>query len=123
MQGLSDQARNSLQRLSEESHVVLAPVSVSGMENLAITDFSYTAGSLQRDGSARCAVGVHNAGSRAVDGATVEFYANGKLKSRQDVGPLEAGESRPVSFYTSFDAAVDLCIVLLCRGQRRHREA
>ncbi len=109
-QGLSDQARNSLHRLSEESHVFLAPVSVSGMENLAITDFTYTAGSLQRDGSARFAAGVHNTGGGAVDGATVEFYADGKLKSRQDVGPLEAGESRPVSFYTSFDAVGDVAL-------------
>ena len=52
-QGLSDQARNSLQRLCEESRVVVAPVSATGMENLAITDFTYAAGSLQRDGSAR----------------------------------------------------------------------
>jgi hypothetical protein len=42
--------------------------------------------------------------------ATVEFYADGKLKSRQDVGPLEAGESRPVSFYTSFDASGDVAL-------------
>ena len=109
-QGLSDQARNSLGRLSEESHVVLAPVSASAMENLVIMDFTYSAGSLQRDGSARFAAGVHNAGSQAVDGATVEFYADGKLKSRQDVGLLEAGESRPVSFYTSFDASGDVAL-------------
>ncbi len=109
-QGLSDQARSSLRQLSEESHVFLAPVSVSGMENLAITDLTYATGSLQRDGSARFAAGVRNAGSQAVDGATVEFYADGKLKSRQDVGPLEAGASRPVSFYTSFDAVGDIAL-------------
>jgi uncharacterized membrane protein len=109
-QGLSDQARSSLRQLSEESHVFLATVPVSGSENLAITDFTYAAGSLQRDDSARFAAGVTNAGSHPVGGATVEFYADGKLKSRQDVGPLEAGENRPVSFYTAFDASGDVAL-------------
>jgi Aerotolerance regulator N-terminal/von Willebrand factor type A domain/CARDB len=109
-QTLSDQSRNSLRKLCGESRVVVVPVPAAGAENLAITDFNFSAGSLQRDGSARFAAIVRNAGSGAVDTANVEFLADGKLKSRQDVGRLEPGESRPVSFFTSFDEAGEVAL-------------
>lgn len=109
-QTLSDQGRDNLQKLCAESRVTVVPVSASGTENLAITDFNFSAGSLQRDGSARFAATVRNAGSGAVDAASVEFLADGKLKSRQDVGRLEPGESRPVSFFTSFEEAGEVAL-------------
>ena len=109
-QTLSDQSRNNLQKLCVESRVVVVPVSASGTENLAITDFNFSAGSLQRDGSARFAAIVRNAGSSAVEAATVEFFADGKLKSRQEVGRLEPGATRPVSFFTSFDEAGEVAL-------------
>lgn len=109
-QTLSDQSRNNLQNLCGESRVVVVPVSASGTENLTITDFDFSAGSLQRDGSARFTAVVRNAGGGAVDAASVEFLADGKLKSRQDVGRLEPGETRPVSFFTSFDEAGEVAL-------------
>ncbi len=109
-QTLSDQSRSNLQKLCGESRVVVVPVSASDTENLAITDFNFSAGSLQRDGSARFAAIVRNAGSSAVEAATVEFLADGKLKSRQDVGRLEPGATRPVSFFTSFDEAGEVAL-------------
>lgn len=109
-QSLSDQSRDSLRKLSADSRVVVVPVSSSGTENLAITEFNFAAGSLQRDGSARFAASVRNAGGSAVETATVEFLADGKLKSRQDVGRLEPGESRPVSFFTSFEEAGEVAL-------------
>ena len=109
-QSMSDQTKSSLERLCKKSRVTLSPVSGSGVENLAITDFSYSAGSLQRDESARFAATVRNEGSGASEGAAVEFYADGKLKSRQEVERFEAGETRTVSFYTSFAAAGDIAL-------------
>lgn len=109
-QSLSDQCRSSLQKLCGESRVAVVPVPAAGTENLALTDFSFSAGSLQRDGSARFAATVRNAGGSAVDSASVEFLADGKLKSRQDVGRLEPGETRPVSFFTSFEEAGEVAL-------------
>ena len=107
-QSLSDKAQESLHRLGDQARLVLAPVAADEPENLAITEFAYSAGSLQRDGSARFAAGVRNTGNQTVDGATVEFYADGKLKSRQDVGRLDPGQGRSVSFFTSFASAGDI---------------
>jgi len=109
-QNLSDQGRSGLQKLSEESNIIITPVSATDTENLAITEFTYSAGSLQRDGSARFAAGIRNTGSRAVEAASVEFFADGKLKSRQDIGRLDPGETRPVSFFTSFEAAGEIAL-------------
>ena len=109
-QGLSDQGRSSLRRMCDESRVILAPVSADDGENLVITDFAYSAGSLQREGSARFAANIRNTGMNLSDGASVEFFADGKLKTREDVGPLEAGETRSASFYMSFDSAGDIAL-------------
>jgi hypothetical protein len=38
----------------------------------------------------------------------IEFLIDGKLKARQDVGELKPGESRSVSFFTSFETAGDI---------------
>lgn len=109
-QNLSDQARNTLQQLSESSKISLTPVEANKYDNLALTDFSYSAGSLQRDGSARFSAGIRNTGAQAVEGASVEFYVNGKLKSRKDVTKLEAGENGIVSFYTNFETIGDMAL-------------
>lgn len=109
-QGLSDQARTSLERLSDQARVVVAPVTGSGMNNLALTDFAFSAGSLQRDASARFAANVRNMGVATIDSAAVEFFADGKLKSRQEVGQLAPGETRSVSFFTSFDTPGDVAL-------------
>jgi hypothetical protein len=109
-QALSDQARTTLQELGEEAHVLLSPVSSVGSDNLSLTDLSYSAGALQRDGFARFSAAVRNTGIQSVEGAIVEFLADGKLKSRQEVGRLEAGQSSLVSFFTSFDAAGDVAL-------------
>ena len=42
--------------------------------------------------------------------ATIEFLADGKLKSRQDVDRLEPGETCSVSFFTSFDEAGEVAL-------------
>jgi hypothetical protein len=109
-QALSDQSRSTLQALGEKANVLLTPVAAPRFENLALTDLSYSAGSLQRDGSARFSAGVRNMGSQVADGASVEFFVNGKLKSRETLGSLAAGESGLVSFFTSFDAAGDIAL-------------
>lgn len=109
-QSLSDHSRSSLQNLCGQSRVAVVAVPAAGTENLALTDFSFSAGSLQRDGSARFAATVRNAGGSAADSATVEFLADGKLKSRQNVGRLEPGETRPLSFFTSFEHAGEVAL-------------
>jgi hypothetical protein len=109
-QNISDQARSTLQQLSEKSRIVLTPVEAYKNDNLALTDFSYSAGSLQRDGSARFSAGIRNTGSQSVSGASVEFFVNSKLKFRKEVPELEAGENGIVSFYTSFDTIGDIAL-------------
>ena len=109
-QGLSDQAKSSLQKIGDNSRLTLATVPTSGIENLAITDFSYSAGSLQRGGSARFTADVRNTGALRVETANVEFLVEGTLKARQDLPPIEAGETRSVSFFTSFDDPGDIAL-------------
>lgn len=109
-QALSEQARSSLQEIGDESRLVLTTVPTAGAENLAITNFAYSAGSLQRGGSARYTADVKNTGALRVDAATVEFFVEGTLKARQELPPIDAGETRSVSFFTSFDAPGDIAL-------------
>ena len=109
-QALSDQAKSKLEKIGGDARLVLNPVPTAGVENLAITEFAYSAGSLQRDGSARCTADVRNTGALRVEAASVEFFVKGTLKARQDLPPIEAGETRSVSFFTSFDAAGDIAL-------------
>jgi hypothetical protein len=109
-QGLSDQARTSLDRMGDRARVIVTPVTGSGINNLALTEFAFSAGSLQRDGSARFAANVRNMGGASIDNAAVEFFADGKLKSRQEVGPLAPGEMQSVSFFTTFDTPGDVAL-------------
>jgi len=109
-QNLSDQGRGTLQELGEIARVSLTPVGATKFDNLALTDLNYSAGSLQRDGTARFSASVSNMGNQPVDGATVEFFVNNKLKSRGDVGRIAGGDNRLISFYTSFETAGDIAI-------------
>ncbi len=109
-QTLSDQARSSLRKIGEDARLVLTPVPTVGIENLAITNFTYSAGSLQRGGSARFTANVRNTGALRVEGASVEFFVEGTLKAREDLPPIESGETRSVSFFTSFNDAGDVAL-------------
>ena len=109
-QTLSDQAKSSLQKIGEGSRLMMATVPTSGAENLAITHFAYSAGSLQRGGSARFTADVRNTGALRVEAANVEFFVEGTLKARQDLPPIEAGETRSVSFFTSFNNPGDVAL-------------
>ena len=109
-QTLSDQARSSLEAIGDDARLVITPVPSAGIENLAITGLAYTAGSLQRGGSARFTADVRNTGALRVETASLEFSVEGTLKARQDLPPIEAGETRSVSFYTSFDDPGDIAL-------------
>ncbi|MBT6349255.1 MAG: VWA domain-containing protein, partial [Proteobacteria bacterium] len=109
-QTLSDQARSSLRKIGEDARLVLTPVPTVGIENLAITNFTYSAGSLQRGGSARFTANVRNTGALRVEGTSVEFSVEGTLKAREDLPPIESGKTRSVSFFTSFNDAGDVAL-------------
>jgi hypothetical protein len=109
-QALSGQAKSSLQKIGEGARLMLTTVPAPGVENLAITNFTYSAGSLQRGGSARFTADVRNTGSLRAEAANVEFFVEGTLKARQDLPPIEAGETRSVSFFTSFDNPGDIAL-------------
>ncbi len=113
---LSDKGRETLARLTRSARVFVVPVATDGEENLSLTRLAYASGSLQRAGVARFNAEVRNQGRRSADGGTVEFFVEDredqerklKLVRRQAVGPLKAGETRAVSFFTSFDAPGDI---------------
>ena len=109
-QGLSDESKSILQKIGDESRLTLTTVPTGGVENLAISDFAYSAGSLQRGGSARFTADVRNTGALRAEGANVEFLVEGTLKARQDLPPIESGETRSVSFFTSFDNPGDIAL-------------
>jgi hypothetical protein len=107
-QALSEQSRTTFQELTEAARVVVIPVKVTSHDNLALTSFNYSAGSLQKDGTARFSASVLNTGSEADSGASVEFFVNGKLKARKELASLGAGQTGVASFYTTFDVSGDI---------------
>ena len=106
-EALSEQSRTTFQDLSEAARVVITPVKVTKNDNLALTSFNYSSGSLQKDCSARFSASVLNTGSETEEGASVEFFVNGKLKARKELGSLDAGQTGVASFYTTFDVSGD----------------
>ena len=105
---LSDRAKATFARLKEQASVFVVPVKADGEDNLSITDLRYASGSLHRSGVARILARVRNHGRRKADGGTIEFYVGDALVTRQAVGPLEPGETRGVSFFTSFQNSGDV---------------
>ncbi|MEM7262773.1 MAG: VWA domain-containing protein, partial [Planctomycetota bacterium] len=104
---LSSAALSELERLASVARVFIVPVTIEGDDNLSLQELSFESGSLRVNGVARFVARVRNEGRRATDGGTIEFSVNGALATRRSVGRLEAGETRPVSFFASFETAGD----------------
>ncbi len=102
---LPPRARDSLENLHNNANVFVVPAGNEGEDNLAIESLTYTWGSLRKSGEARFTALVRNTGRSSEEGATVEFFVDGKLSKRVAVGTLAAGESRPLEFTTQFDKA------------------
>jgi hypothetical protein len=105
---LTDRTRETLTRLSRDYNVFIVPLAVEGEDNLSLTQLTYASGSLQQRGVARFLATVRNEGRRQTDGGSVEFYVGDALVTRQAVGALEPGQTRGVSFFTSFEAPGDV---------------
>jgi hypothetical protein len=105
---LSEKGRETFRRLTEKANVFVLPIKVDGEDNLSISRFYYASGSLRQGGMARFAAEVKNHGRRQTDGGTVEFLVNDQRVTRRAVGPLEAGETRTISFFYSFDKEGDV---------------
>ena len=104
---LSDDARSSLDSVDGQASVFVLPIADEGSENLSVTDFQYTSGSLVPSGTVRFEAEVRNHGAQLQDGATAVLKVDDQDVSRQSVGPIKAGESKVLAFYTSFDAGGD----------------
>ena len=109
-QALSGQSRQTFQAIAETSRIVLCPVNSTNSENLAVTDFKYSSGSLQKGGAARFTATVENKGSGTQEGAGIEFLVDGKLKARELLGSIEPGQKKMASFYTAFEQGGDVAL-------------
>ena len=109
-QALSGKSRETLQAITETSRLVLCPVNSTNSENLLVSEFKYSSGSLQKGGAARFAATVVNKGNDTHEGASIEFLVDGKLKARELLGPIEPGQKKIASFYTAFDQSGDVAL-------------
>lgn len=107
---LSDQAVETLARIVRMASVFVVPVDNDGEENLSVRSLSYASGSLSRAGTARFIVEVRNCGRRTAEGGTLEFLVDGGLITRRAVGALKGGETRGISFFTSFPKSGDVLL-------------
>lgn len=105
---LSEQGRETLNRLTKKATVFVVPVSADGEENISLVSLKYASGALRKSGVARFNAEVRNLGRRPGDGGTLEFFVEDELVTRRTVGSLDAGETRVVSFFSSFDEAGDV---------------
>ncbi len=105
---LSETARDSLQRLTQDANVFVIPAGSEGDENLSLGRLSYASGSLRQSGVARFSAQIRNTGRRVSDGGNVEFFVDGKLSKRRAVGSLDPGEVRGISFFANFEKPGDV---------------
>lgn len=101
---LSDKSKSSLRQIATLANLFLAQVQPEGEENLALVGLEFASGTLRKDGAARFSAEVRNAGTKARKGATVTFFVNGESIGRQPLETIAPGQTKAVSFVTSFDA-------------------
>lgn len=107
---LSDGAVATLRRMGRLGKTYLVPVELDGAENVAITSLAYASGSLRRNGMARFSAEVANTGRQPRDAGAIVFSVDGEAVSKKPVGMLGPGQSRVVSFFSSFSADGDVGI-------------
>ena len=103
----SEEAANGLENLSQKAKLFLVPVETEGRENLAITDFSYSSGSLGPGGLSRFTAEVRNFGLQSHEGGSIALSVNDRNGTPKSLGPIKPGESRLVDFYPDLDQAGD----------------
>lgn len=103
----SEEAANGLENLSSKAKLFLVPVETEGRENLAITDFSYSSGSLGPGGLSRFTAEVRNFGLQTHEGGSIALSVNDRNGTPKSLGPIKPGESRLVDFYPDLDRAGD----------------
>jgi len=106
-ESLSEEAKASLRRITESASLLLVPVGSDGEENLAVTRFEYASGSLVPSGMARFVAEIQNQGHLTHDGGEATFHIDGQAIRRQPLGTIKEGETKVVSFFTSFDKGGD----------------
>jgi len=109
-QALSGQSRETFQAIGDTSRLILCPINSTNSENLLVSDFKYSSGSLQKGGAARFSATVVNKGNDSHEGASIEFLVDGKLKARELLGVIEPGQKKIASFYTGFEQAGDIAL-------------
>lgn len=103
----SEEAANGLENLSQKAKLFLVPVETEGRENLAITDFSYSSGSLGPGGLSRFTAEVRNFGLQSHEGGSIALSVNDRNGTPKSLGPIKPGESRLIDFYPNLDQAGD----------------
>jgi hypothetical protein len=103
-EALSDRSRSSLRQIAALANLFLAQVQPEGEENLALVGLDFASGTLRKDGAARFAAEVRNPGTKTRKGAMVTFTVNGEAVGRQPLETIAPGQTKAVSFVTSFDA-------------------
>lgn len=99
---LSDGAAATLSRIGKMARTYLVPVDLDGEDNVAITSLAYTSGSLRRNGMARFSAEIVNNGRQQRDAGAIVFSVEGESVSKKPVGMLNPGETRVISFFSSF---------------------
>jgi len=100
---LSNQAKADLDAIGEASNLFLVPVKLFDGENLAVTKFGYSSGSLGPGGTARFTTEIKNFDSQPNGGSVATLLIDGQPESAQRLGTIDAGQTKIVSFFASLD--------------------
>ena len=98
--------------MTNESEFFVLPVSTDGEgeENLSISSLNYASGPLQSSGVARFEAIVENHGREVANGASIEFWVEGKRTRKQEVGQINPGDSRVIPYFVNFNNPGDLSL-------------
>ncbi|MED5584946.1 MAG: BatA domain-containing protein [Verrucomicrobiota bacterium] len=109
---LSGTSQENLKKMTNESEFFVLPVSTDGEgeENLSISSLNYASGPLQSSGVARFEAIVENHGREVANGASIEFWVEGKRTRKQEVGQINPGDSRVIPYFVNFNNPGDLSL-------------
>ena len=102
-ENLSEKAKRSLKDIGADARIFLLSTGGDSSENLAIREFSLTAGSLRKGTSARYVAAVHNFGRRPQDHVAVTLLAGETPMDQRVMDHIAVGETVAVPLFVRFE--------------------
>lgn len=101
----SAESKRAIERIAHDARLLFVSTTGEGADNLAITRFELTGGTLRRGTISRYIAEVRNHGQVTNASATVTLSIDGRPVERRPLGRIEPGESVAVPLFPRFDTA------------------